>query len=624
MCGICGIFGLERIDQPREIVRKMNARMQHRGPDASGEFVSEEVALGHQRLSIIDLNTAANQPMYSSDGNVALVYNGELYNYRELRAQLSDYAFITNSDTEVILAAYQKWGINAVQLFNGMFAFALWDDHKKELFLVRDRMGIKPLYYAQVGQSVIFASELRALLESGLIERQTNHDAMIDYLRYQTAHAPQTLVKDVQMLMPGTFLQISDTEQKTYIYWSLTRDAEVHGHSSEESKSRIATLLNESVKKRLVADVPFGAFLSGGIDSSLIVGLMAQNQSAPVKTFSVTFDEDQYSEAPYARMVAEKFATDHTEIRLTPNDFLNDLPAALGAMDHPSGDGANTFVVSKVTREAGITMALSGTGGDELFGGYDIFKRVDALQDRRWLLSFPKWSRELGGKMLNMYRPGISSQKTAEVLKAGYFDLEYIYWVSRLLFFDRRISNIVKADQLPPNSVYSIVGEQVAYGKPGFQFPLLSQVSIAEISTYLQNVLLRDTDQMSMAHALEVRVPFLDHELIEYVLGVSDVIKYPHTPKKLLVDSFGDLLPKEIVNRPKMGFTFPWNDWLRAELRTFTQDHLSDLKNRKLFNATGIDELWKDFEQQKPGVNWAHIWNLVVLEYWLQQNKMDV
>lgn len=624
MCGICGIFGLERIDQPKEIVRRMNASMQHRGPDASGEFATTEVALGHQRLSIIDLNAGANQPMHSTNGHTSLVFNGELYNYRELRAQLTDYNFITNSDTEVILAAYQKWGINAVQRFNGMFAFALWDDQKKELFLARDRMGIKPLYYAQVGQSVIFASELRALLESGLIKRQTNHDALIDYLRYQTVHASQTLVSGVQMLMPGTFMQISDTEQKTYIYWSLTRDAEVHGHSKEESKNRISALLNESVKKRLVADVPFGAFLSGGIDSSLIVGLMAQNQSAPVKTFSVTFDEDQYSEAPYARMVADRFATDHTEIRLTPKDFLSDLPNALAAMDHPSGDGPNTYIVSKVTREAGVTMALSGTGGDELFGGYDIFKRVDALQDKRWLLSFPKWSRALAGKMLNMQRPGIPSQKTAEVLKAGYFDLEYIYWVSRLLFFDRRISRLLKADQLPPNSVYNIVGEQVAFGKPGFQLPLLSQVSIAEVSTYLQNVLLRDTDQMSMAHALEVRVPFLDHELIEYVLGVPDVVKYPHTPKKLLVESFGDLLPKEIVNRPKMGFTFPWNDWLRGELREFTLDHLSDLKHRKLFNATGIDELWRDFEQQKPGVNWAHIWNLVVLENWLQQNKMDV
>lgn len=624
MCGICGIFGLERIDQPKEIVRRMNASMQHRGPDASGEYATAEVALGHQRLSIIDLNAAANQPMHSTDGHATLAFNGELYNYRELRAQLTDYSFITNSDTEVILAAYQKWGINAVQRFNGMFAFALWDAQKKELFLVRDRMGIKPLYYAQVGQSVVFASELRALLESGLINRQSNQNALIDYLRYQTVHAPQTLVEGVQMLMPGTFLQISDTEQKTFIYWSLTRDAEVHGSSREESQNHIATLLDESVKKRLVADVPFGAFLSGGIDSSLIVGLMARNQATAVKTFSVTFDEDEYSEAPYARMVAERFGTDHTEIRLTPTDFLNDLPNALAAMDHPSGDGPNTFVVSKVTREAGITMALSGTGGDELFGGYDIFKRVDALQDRRWLLSFPKWSRAMAGKLLNMYRPGISSQKTAEVLKAGYFDLEYIYWVSRLLFFDRRIARLLKTDRIPPNSVYNIVGEQVAFGKPGFQLPLLSQVSIAEISTYLQNVLLRDTDQMSMAHALEVRVPFLDHELVEYVLGVSDTIKYPHTPKKLLVDSFGDLLPKEIVNRPKMGFTFPWNDWLRAELREFTQDHLSDLKNRELFNSAGIDELWKDFEQQKPGVNWAHIWNLVVLENWLQQNKVNV
>jgi len=623
MCGICGIHGLEQLNQPLLYVRRMNDRLQHRGPDAAGEFVNDEVALGHRRLSIIDLTDSANQPMQSQNGDLVLVFNGELYNYRELKSQLSDYPYTTNSDTEVVLAAYQKWGIDAIQRFNGMFAMALWDNRKKELYLVRDRLGIKPLYVARSGQSVVFASEVRALLHSGLVNKQLNTAAVVDFLRYQTVHAPDTLVANIQMLLPGHYMQISDTEVKTFPYWSLTGNVRTHSLTLAETQTEVARLLEEAVKRRLVADVPFGAFLSGGIDSGLIVALMARNSSTAVKTFSVTFNEDEYSEAPYARMIAEKFSTDHTEIRLTPEDLLSDLPDALSAMDHPSGDGPNTYVVSRVTKQAGVTMALSGTGGDELFAGYDIFKRVYALQDKRWLLSFPKWARGLAGQSLRKFRPGIASDKTAAVLKADYFDLEFIYWVSRMVLFDKEINSLMSIDALPVNSVFGIVGSQVAHGLPGFGLPLLSQVSVAEISTYLQNVLLRDTDQMSMAHALEVRVPFMDHELVEFMLGVPSDFKYPHTPKKLLTDSFGDLLPGEIINRPKMGFTLPWDQWLRKELRPLVGDHLSDLSKRPMFRKNGIEQLWHSFEQNKAGVNYQRIWNLVVLENWLSNNQLN-
>lgn len=624
MCGICGIYGLEQLDQPREIIRRMNSSMQHRGPDASGEYVDDHVALGHQRLSIIDLTDSANQPMHSADGQTVVIFNGELYNFRELKSELSDYPFQTDGDTEVVVAAYQKWGIDAIQRFNGMFAIAIYDRPKNEIFLVRDRLGVKPLYYAQVGQSLVFASEVRAMLASELISRQVNKEAVVDYLRYQCVHAPETLVSGVHMVMPGTCIQLSDTEQKVFTYWSLVGNASNHHSSLADTKQHLSELFENAVRERLVADVPFGAFLSGGIDSSLVVGLMARNMTNPVKTFSVTFDEDEFSEAPYARMIADKFATDHTEIKLNPTDFLKDLPNALAAMDHPSGDGPNTYVVSRVTKEAGLTMALSGTGGDELFCGYDIFKRVDSLQSKRWLLSFPKWVRAMAGQVLQRYRPGISSAKTAAVLKADYFDIEHVYWVSRLLFFDRGISKLVNVDAMPANRVFQIASEQVAFGEAGYNLPLLSRVSVAEISTYLQNVLLRDTDQMSMAHALEVRVPFMDHQLVEYVLGIPDEFKYPHSPKKLLVDSFSDILPDEIVNRPKMGFTFPWERWLRKELRTFVGDHLSDLSRRSLFNAQGIEELWSNFDHQHSNVNWAHVWNLVVLEQWIQQNDLNV
>lgn len=627
MCGICGIYGLERIDAPERIVGRMNDAMAHRGPDAEGTYVNSDVALGHRRLSIIDLSRAANQPMHSPQQEVTVVFNGELYNFQSLKAELSDYPFLTNSDTEVVVAAYLKWGIDAVKRFDGMFAIAIWDNRAKELFLIRDRLGVKPLYVAQVGTSFVFASEVRALLASGMLSRRVSGDALVDYLRYQTVHAPQTLVEGVEMMMPGTIFQLSDNEQTVRRYWSLAEHADYGAGTNRDVHAihqELAALTESAVKKRLVADVPYGAFLSGGIDSSLVVGLMARNLGHPVKTFSVTFDEDEFSEARYARIVAEKFATDHTEIRLTPGDFLEDLPDALNAMDHPSGDGPNTFVVSRVTKAAGVSMALSGTGGDELFAGYEIFKRFKALQERKWLLSFPAWLRGLGGYFLQKQRPGIAAEKTAAVLKAGYFDIEHVYWVSRLLFFDRRINDLVNTEKLPGNRVFEIVGEQLAFGKGGFGLPKLSHVSVAEISTYLQNVLLRDTDQMSMAHALEVRVPFLDHRLVSFALGIPDRFKYPHSPKQLLVESHGDLLPRAIVQRPKMGFTFPWNDWLRGPLRAFVGDHLSDLGKRDAFNPQGIEVLWKEFESGHPNLNWAHIWNLVVLEHWLRKNQMDV
>lgn len=622
MCGISGIFGLERIDSPGTVVQRMNKRMGHRGPDAEGVFVSEQVALGHRRLSIIDLNDNANQPMTSYNGRYTLVFNGEIYNFRELKSELQ-YPFQTESDTEVVIAAWSQWGPAALQRFNGMFAFALWDEEQKELFLVRDRLGIKPLYYAEKDHSVFFASEVRALLASGLIQKKLCKTALADYMRYQTVHAPDTLVEGVKMLLPGHYMKIADTETSITKYWSISECVRSIPLSDDEYRNQTRTLLSQSVSRRLVADVPFGAFLSGGIDSSLIVALMSQHLKDPVKTFTISFDESEFSEARYARMVAEKFGAKHTEIILQPSEFLKELPAALAAMDHPSGDGANTFVVSRATREAGITMALSGTGGDELFAGYEVFKRMDALRQRRWLLSFPKWFRNLGGNMIQIRKRGLASWKMAAVLSADYFDLEYLYWVSRLMLTDNRIKDIAHFAELPANRVFGSVATEVGYGTPGFKLPFLSQVSIAEITTYLQHVLLRDTDQMSMAHALEVRVPFLDHELVEFVLGVPDRLKYPHTPKKFLTDCFSDLLIPEIVNRPKMGFTFPWQNWLQNELRDFVGDSLSDLGKSSHFNPVGLQNLWSDFEKSRYGINWSRIMYIVTLQQWLVQNEIN-
>ncbi|MBL0047982.1 MAG: asparagine synthase (glutamine-hydrolyzing) [Bacteroidetes bacterium] len=628
MCGINIVVGIADKQQAYKVIGAMNAAMAHRGPDNDGIFTEVNVALGHRRLSIIDLSAAGNQPMSGANERYQIVYNGEFYNYREVKAQLlqdaNPYEFKFASDTEVILAAYHKWGVNCLEHINGMFAFAIWDSLKKEVFIARDRLGIKPLYYYENNGTHIFSSEIRSLLSSGLIPRKLNKSGLVDYLRYQTVHAPQTIIEGVKMVMPGSYLLIN-TESKTVIeakkYWQLNADKATENapKSYKQVCEEVYDLLFKSVQRRLIADVPFGAFLSGGIDSSAVVGLMSKASSQTVKTFSVSFDEREFSEAKYAQMVADKFKTDHHEIKLTAEYFMQELPSALRAMDHPSGDGPNTYIVSKVTKNSGITMALSGLGGDELFAGYDIFKRSLKLQNYKWLASIPAFAKRVPALLLQTFKAGIASDKIAELLALKEFNFESTYPLSRQVMLEEKIAQLVAMPQLPVNAVSEILN--------GLQLNRfdseLSKVSVAEISTYMQNVLLRDTDQMSMASALEVRVPFLDYHLVEYVLSLSDAYKYPSTPKKLLIDALGPLLPAEIVNRPKMGFTLPWKHWMKNEMKQFCEERMQSLSARNSFHKTEILNLWNAFLADDVRITWSRIWYLVVLEDWLIQNNIE-
>lgn len=621
MCGIAGIYGLEQLPNAASHVNRMVDRMEHRGPDASGVFEGKNVVLGHRRLSIIDLNKASDQPFTSADGRYTVVYNGELYNYRTLRAQLSAYDFRTDSDTEVVLAALIQWGMKALQLFNGMFAFAFWDNEEEQLWIARDRMGIKPLYYAQPESSFMFASEIRSLLASGLIDKRLNREALSDYLRYQTVHAPHTIIDGVKMLMPGTYWQVSEADAKPVEYWKPWQKLHFDRDPIKVQKE-VRDRLTASVDQRMVSDVPFGAFLSGGIDSSLIVGIIRERLNLPLDTFNVSFDDGPYSEGKFAREVADRFGANHHEIMLKPDAFLSSLPDALGSMDHPSGDGPNTWIVSKETKQQGISMALSGLGGDELFAGYDVFTRIPYVADRHWILSFPKGLRSLVGSVLEMTKQGFRSAKTKEILEADYFDLQHLYPIFRKVLLDDQVAKLLANDALKDNHIARILKELEAFHEFG-QLPTLSRISVAEMSTYLQNVLLRDTDQMSMAHALEVRVPFLDHELVEYVLQVSDGIKYPSTPKKLLIDSFADLLPDHIVGRKKMGFILPWQDWLQKELHQFAEERINRAAELDYFNAQAIQELWSRFLRNDPMVTWSRVWPIITLVDWMERNEVE-
>ena len=621
MCGINGIFSFSgNVDGLNKSVAKMNDALAHRGPDDDGVYFDELISLGHRRLSIIDLSSAGHQPMISENGRFVIVFNGEIYNFRKLRLRLN-YPFKSNSDSEVLLACWQEWGVDCIERLIGMFAFAVWDKVENELHIVRDRLGIKPLYYYLDDENIVFSSEIRAVLASEKVARKLSQEGLIDYLRYQCVHQPNTIVDGVKLLPSGHVMRISQSKVEINEYWSPMPKEKPKALTYEETKQEVYNRLLAAVERRLVADVPFAAFLSGGIDSSAIVALMSK-VTDKIDTFSISFAEENFSEARYARIISDMYKTNHHEIQLSPDDFLKLLPEALDAMDHPSGDGPNTYVVSKVTKEAGITMALSGLGGDELFAGYPVFNKGKSLSNLSFLNVISHSNRS---KIANFILPRVKDirlKKMAVIFGKSSISMYEAYPVYRQVFLDDQIKKIVAKEELVANSIEKKLSMMSADEKFD-NLPDLSKISLAEIESYMKHVLLRDTDQMSMAHALEVRVPFLDHELVEFVLGVNDEYKYPCTPKKLLVESLGDLLPDEIVNRQKMGFTLPFSRWMKYELRDFCLDRLVRLSKRSEFDEFVVMQYWNDFVNDVPSITWSRIWMLVVLEHWLDRNNIN-
>ena len=627
MCGITGIIGNQlNTSVYQTAIQKMTDAIAHRGPNSQGLWHDDTCFLGHRRLSIIDLSEAGNQPFISQDGRYIMIYNGELYNYKDLKFELQraehgskniPYIFKTNTDTEVILASYLRWGTNCMKRFNGMFAFAIWDTVEKKLLIARDRLGVKPLYYQYKNNTLVFASEIRALIKSEIVDKKINPSAAAEYVQYATVHAPNTILQDVLMLMPGHFLELQHNVLSISSYWNINDYTTAKQDLSyKETCNQVTDLLTASVERRLVADVPFGAFLSGGIDSSAIVGLMSKVSSEKIQTFNISFDEGEFSEAKYAKQISQKFNTQHHEIKLTPTDFLKQLPEALAAIDHPSGDGPNSYIVSKATKQAGITMALSGLGGDELFAGYDIFKRFYELEKKSWLNIVP--AKSLVGKFIASQKKSVQGDKTSEILALDTISGYQAYPINRKLFNQKDYHSLLKNKYNDSNFIFN----RIKNSKTDKNH-ILSRVSLYEIETYMQNVLLRDADQMSMAVALEVRVPFLDYQLVEFALGIKDEYKYPHTPKKLLIDALGDLLPNEIVNRPKMGFTLPWKEWLKDDLRDFCEDNMIQFSKRTFVNRESVLIIWNRFLNNDPKIAWSRIWHLVVLNHWINTHDID-
>lgn len=616
MCGIAGILYFKGPVPDQSVIKRMTDAMAHRGPDAHNDYVQGRVALGHRRLSIIDLSDAANQPFADHTGRYRIVFNGEIYNFQEIKDRLTDYPFTTNGDTEVLLAAYIKWGVESLTYLKGMYAFAIWDTVTEELFIARDRMGVKPVYYYINDDYFLFASEVRGVLASGMVPKKINKAAVREFLSYQSIGFPLSIIENIAQLDAGSCITIRGTKSVTKKYWDITAAAAEGDYGDKKQVlQNIRDLLRNSVERRLVSDVPIGAFLSGGIDSSAVVGLMAEVSKSRPNTFTIGFSEKEFDESEYAAQIARKFSTHHNQVLLKPSVFLDELTNALDALDTPSGDGINTYVVSKAIRQSGLTVALSGVGGDELFAGYPFFRQYLQLRKFNKVWGAMGWARQLAAAGLSL-KGSNKAGRMQQLLKAPTCSISSFYPEFRRIFTPALLSKLTRLGSGTTALESNLLGLNGSFEK----FPELSQVSIAEYLGYTQHTLLKDTDQMSMAVSLEVREPFFDHDLVTYVLGIPDQLKFPHTPKSLLVDSLQGLLPPEIVHRRKQGFLFPWAVWMKGELHDFCDQRLRRMAERDFIEEKALMDYWARFRKSDPEVRWMELWLFVVLEYWMEKN----
>jgi asparagine synthase (glutamine-hydrolysing) len=633
---VCGIFGIAtyKTSVPMDRLVRATESMAHRGPDDSGVQLIQgasgipfEIGLGNRRLAIIDLSPAGHQPMQDPETGNWIVYNGEIYNFQDIRAKLEREGvnFLSQSDTEVVLKAYGKWGEKCLHEFRGMFAFAIWDNDRKRLFLARDRMGIKPLYYSLKDGNLIFASEVRALLESGLVPRRLNPLGLLNYLTFGSAYDPETLIEGINALRAGNYIIWENGRIKEEEYWDI---ASHQGQPSskptildEKGKKKMLSdfrvILEEAIHLRLVSDVPVGVFLSGGIDSSTIVGLLSKNAPSKVSTFSIVFKELDYNESYYSRIIAKRFDTDHHEILLSQQDAIEAIPNAIRAMDQPTIDGINTYIVSREARRAGLKVALSGLGGDEVFAGYTNFKTIPKMErfTRNWKY-IPPTIRILAAKTYaHLVHESDRNLKLTTFIQ-GNGDIAHPYVLSRLLFTPNQQKRLLT---LYDSTIFENANKTLSDTLHRTeQFDSINRVSYLELRNYMLNTLLRDTDFMSMAHGLEVRVPLIDHKVVEYLFTLPGNLKVnAHVPKYLLIKATEDLLPDEVVHRSKRGFTLPFEHWLKDELRNKVESTLLDVRKNSLdefLNPEGIKEFWQAF--LNGHTSWSRPWALYVLEQW--------
>jgi len=649
VCGICGVAFASRSSDAETRVRAMTAAMRHRGPDEEGFLTGDKrapgLALGMRRLSIIDL-ASGHQPAWNETKDVAVIFNGELYNYRDLRERLAlcGHRFTTQSDTEVLVHAWEEWGEDSLNELRGMFAFALLDLRERYatapiLLLARDPLGIKPLYYTQTPEGFAFASEVRALLAAGTIARRLSQDAVTSYLLFGSVSEPVTLVDGVFSLPPGHRMLLHVPERRRVPRARPWWDPALSPAAKDPQKPRdlasaarkLRPMLEDAVRAHLIADVQVGLFLSSGVDSGAIAAL-ASRAKAGIESFTLTFPGTAFDEADLSRLAAKQCGTKHTEIPLTGESVVERMDEAVRALDQPTMDGINTYFVSWAAKQVGLKVALSGLGGDELFAGYSTFAdtpRISRVIKGSWFV--PTVLRRMTAPLVATLaaRPGSLDAGRKAAAAWAYPDaLPHAYYFARTLFPPGQLESVIEPRFRP-----STVGADGVTLDPTWlgwlgraadearKLGPVAGVSWLELRTYMASTLLRDTDSVSMAQSLEVRVPLLDTPLVEFVGTLPDEARRrPGSQKALLVEAVGDLLPPEILSQRKRTFTLPWSEWLRGPLRGRLDKSFGGPAPAlaACIKAGGMQKVWNDFLSGKT--SWSRPWSLYVLNEWCRQH----
>lgn len=631
MCGITGILAFNLVGKFNKInITNATRSMERRGPDFQDIYIDEWVGLGHRRLCVIDTSEKAHQPMWDATGRFALVYNGEIFNFNELRKDLEGkgIAFRSQSDTEVLLQLFILEGEHCLHKLNGFFAFCIYDKREQSFFLARDRFGVKPLVYLFDEDKFIFASEMKTLLEYG-IEKKLDYASLLTYLQLNYIPAPDSIFLHVKKLLPGQWLKLSNKRITTSRWYQIPFDASLSARftgSYEAAQQQFARLLEESVQRRLVADVPLGTFLSGGIDSSVITGL-ASRHKPDLHTFSIGFrDEKFFDETHYARMVAKHFRTEHTVFSLTNRDLYEHVSDILDYIDEPFADSSaiNVFILSKETRKH-ATVALSGDGADELLGGYHKHEALNrmlhpGMAEKALSALGPLWRnlpQSRSNKISNFFRQAHRFAEGAALPP----DERYWRWATYVgRNAAEKLLNPEKRNELRSEEYDQRRNEALRFMTPGHD---LNHVLLTDMRLVLPNDMLTKADLMSMAHGLEIRSPFLDHNLVDFAFGLPAHFKIEGTRRKsILQDAFRSMLPEKLYNRPKKGFEVPLLKWLRNEMKSIIMDDLlaqKRIEEQGVFHYAEVEKLKQQLFSSNPGDVHARIWGLVVFQWWFRK-----
>ena len=635
MCGIVAILGEIPADRVELSLRAMLDAQVHRGPDDSGWVVvsagQSVLGLGNRRLAIQDVSPLGHQPMRNEDTGDLLVYNGEIYNAPQLKASLNSegYHFRGHSDTEILLRAYEHWGIECLDRLRGMFAFAVWDARRSRLVIARDHLGIKPLYYSCSEHSFACASEVSALIQSGLVSSEIDRRALAGYLAYGGVQEPLTIYEDVFSLPRGSWKELDSSGRVLAegTYWRFPRVLQsVRQRSLPELMEEGRALLQQSVRRHLLSDVRLGILLSSGLDSTAILGLsQEQNRLQPVDAFTISFpDRPQYDEQALARATAARFSACYHECPVSDSTALGWIGDALECMDQPSMDGFNTYIVARAIRERGIVVALSGVGADELFGGYDLFRRVPHAYDMMSCLSLlPVSMRVTAAQLATVLRSRVARKKAEEIATVGP-GLIGMYFYHRRLISDFSLGMFgLDANSLGLSEDFQL--PELRYEDCYVAADHVVSVGRLDAAFYLQNVLLRDSDVFGMANSLEIRVPFLDRDLVEWAFRLpGDVLLPRRAPLKYLLRKMcADLYTKSQVHQPKRGFVLPFVAWLAGPLREVMEENLRFLRGSGLLDPAGIEVVHRLFQDEPDGPAWSRVWALVTLGRWIKTRTVS-